>query len=406
MDVTVVCTSFLAPFADSDDMDVYQVGFNTMVERLRTHLRAEVTVSRFQEGAARDYLHDLVDISPNHAIPGWTMLMQAVYSSNPTETIMWILQQLKPDIECRTHSGMTALIIAARHGKWNVVAALLRAGADVNGRSNDGRTPLHYAVESKNGDDNGCKTIEVLLSAGADVNALGSDVLCSPLYLACLTHSSLDGSSKELEILLLLNNGADPNLKAADTTSPLHQLCFTDNLDIQVVNMLIRSGADPHAVERIDGFIPMHMAFDDDNAIEILSEMDVYGMIDFSFPDSTGNTFLHNFDGDGIKFRFILDKGCKPDIPNMEGETPLHCLSRYADPPFQAHSTWAALLLLRAGVNMKTRNYAGQTARQIAYIAENFNVVELLDREVCQPRHRFPLLECTPLKICEIDFCN
>lgn len=50
------------------------------------------------------------------------------------------------DIDLRNEDGSTALHKAAAYGDSDVVRRLLAAGADVNARDNDGRTPLHLAV--------------------------------------------------------------------------------------------------------------------------------------------------------------------------------------------------------------------------------------------------------------------
>jgi len=66
-------------------------------------------------------------------------------------------------------SGSTALRLAAMHGHNDVVAQLIRAGADVNVADNNGTTTLMWIAEldMKTGT---AQVIQTLLDNGADVN--------------------------------------------------------------------------------------------------------------------------------------------------------------------------------------------------------------------------------------------
>jgi cytohesin len=79
------------------------------------------------------------------------------------------------DDEPRNASGLTELHRAAYEGDPEWVAACIAGGMNVNARSNNGWTPLHWAV------DMGCvgrsedrvAIVQALVAAGADVDAVG-----------------------------------------------------------------------------------------------------------------------------------------------------------------------------------------------------------------------------------------
>ena len=79
------------------------------------------------------------------------------------------------------------------------VLKLLKAGANVNAKTSNGRTPLHFAVQS----NPTLALLEVLIKAGADVNAKTADGW-TPLHFA--TQSNLTPAVLEV----LIKAGADP----------------------------------------------------------------------------------------------------------------------------------------------------------------------------------------------------
>jgi len=51
------------------------------------------------------------------------------------------------DVNARDNDGRTPLVRAAWYGHPDIVAALLKAGADVDARNNDGKTALMWAAD-------------------------------------------------------------------------------------------------------------------------------------------------------------------------------------------------------------------------------------------------------------------
>lgn len=93
-------------------------------------------------------------------------------------------------------------------------------------------------------------------------------------------------SEKQFEMInLLLEEGANPNIKNEDGITPLHLACWTKN-----ANILLKNGADINSI------------------------------------DNSGNTPLHILAGDGEErtdvIKFLVMKGANIGIKNNKGETP------------------------------------------------------------------------------------
>jgi uncharacterized protein len=110
------------------------------------------------------------------------------------------LQREPGAVGAYSHDGWTALHLAAFFGHREVAALLLDRGADVNARSRNTRfarenTPLHAAAANRQ-----VAVAELLVARGADVNARDGSGF-TPLALAA-------NSRSDLLMLLLMENGA------------------------------------------------------------------------------------------------------------------------------------------------------------------------------------------------------
>lgn len=160
--------------------------------------------------------------------------------------------------------GKSLLHMAVRKQRWKFVQALLRAGADVNVRDTDRRTPLHVAAEKNN-------TTIINMLAEADANLEAADRSNRTAFLrACqlgkaeaaqalrnkgadIFATDMSGwggihlaavSDKHTDILPVLTMmGLDINRRDDISWTPLHWVAETGSAEMALA--LLKEGADP-----------------------------------------------------------------------------------------------------------------------------------------------------------------
>jgi ankyrin repeat protein len=214
--------------------------------------------------------------------------------------------------------GLTPLVFAAREGDVESAKALLDAGADVNQTTEYGWTPLLTATNNRH-----YRLGAFLIDWGADVNRANKGSW-TPLYLAT-DNRNIEGGDypvpkadmDSLEyIKLLLDHGANPNLRARDNT--LTRTIFT-------MQWFFEAGATP--------FVRAAQSSD----VDLLKLLLAYGA-DPKIPTEYGDTALTAAAGigwvEGVTYewskqanfdaiKLLLDLGLDPNGANKDGRTPL-----------------------------------------------------------------------------------
>ncbi len=207
---------------------------------------------------------------------------------------------------------------AAQSGNLNGARALLAAGASVNDRGPNGRTPLvHCALivpnirhrERRQPTNPPAELIDLLAAHGADVNAQGNDGWTA-LMLASEV-GDLDA------ILALLRPGADPNLQASDGRTALmcaamhgynpNRAYPASKVDgSKVLRALIRHGADLEKTLQ-DGRTALMIAAREDRffAVRALAKAGA----DVNARDAQGRTVL--------MYAAMIDAKCVPMPQNI-----------------------------------------------------------------------------------------
>lgn len=136
------------------------------------------------------------------------------------------------------HSAIAALPELVESGDRAAAIEAIEQGADVNERSVDGTTALHWAVYQRD-----LPFMQSLIDAGADVS-VANEYGATPLSTAAL-------DADPSVVRLLLEAGADANARNADNETAL--MLATRAGNVEAVRVLIEHGADVNAAEHLAG---------------------------------------------------------------------------------------------------------------------------------------------------------
>ena len=214
--------------------------------------------------------------------------------------------------------GLTPLTFAAREGDIESAKYLLDAGADINQTTEYGWTALLTATNNRH-----YKLGAFLMSRGANPS-LANKGGWTPLYLAT-DNRNIEGGDypvpkpdmDHLEYIhMLLDHGADPDLRARDNT--LTRTIFTmqwfyeagctpfvraaQSSDTELMQLLLDYGADPFLIT--------------DNGDSALTAASGIGWVE-------GVTYERSVKENAAAIRMLLDLGLDPNGANKEGRVPL-----------------------------------------------------------------------------------
>ena len=306
---------------------------------------------------------------------------------NDVRSIVALVEQHGMDVNSRDKKGDCAIHTAVKQGKVKAVAALIKIGAQVNNRDAKGMTPLHNAA--RGGFESGygtnefvcakyCKIIQILLEAGADINALCSRYNNTALHKSCM-------HAQPMLSLLLLRYGAESDISNAQGDTPLLKAVRWDCNDV-VVAMLLCGGANLYTVNSVNN-TPFYSAFIPNHTSMVTTIMSYGQNIDFTYPDCHGNTCLHYAVnhalvglGNDIRVLKAIDR------VNNAGFTALHHIATAGIEYGMKNEGGCRAIkrLFEYGASMHTPNNAGLTVRDSATLLNLTDVLEVLDERQVQ----------------------
>ena len=290
----------------------------------------------------------------------------------------------KVRLNAKTWAGMTPLHLAAMN---NDVAGIHRYAKKINPNQGAARdaSPLAYAAENNN-----VAAMQALLKHGARVdnqNPLikAGHYLTHPTYtqltrentpLHCATASGATDAAK-----LLLQHGANPNLKDPQGRTPMHHAAISGNAAL-VQNLLEKGGklSDNDAGEN-----PAMIAAQQGNHEALEAMLDSKRSFNVNAKDQSGKTILHHLTEQG-QSRLVekLLKNPKIDInaKDKQGKTPLHNTVENND-----QKSMDALLSQRK-INPSPRDKMGRSPLHLAAAAGNKEATAKLLRRGANPKLR------------------
>ena len=216
---------------------------------------------------------------------GWLTPLMFAARENDLESAR-VLVKAGADINAQSGDGKDALSLAFFDGSYDVAEFLIDSHANVNQKDAQRFTPLFWAVDRRNMETapnfpwmetrDPLPLIKKLLDAGANPNALinstprarmreGSPRL---VYATVLTRAALAG---DVELArLLLAHGADPNIISKDRETVLMAACGTGFINgyhrqrspaerLELVKLLVELGGDVNAADNY-GITPLMVA--------------------------------------------------------------------------------------------------------------------------------------------------
>jgi ankyrin repeat protein len=210
------------------------------------------------------------------------------------------------DIDGESEEGATPLIFAVANNRLSSVKTLLAHNPDVNTMTSNYETALIISVKNQY-----AEIAEALIRGGADID-LADKFGATPLHYA-----SLIGSFTMADLLLYYE--ADCNKKSNDGTTPLMAAIYSGYAD--VTDLLFQSGANLEARDNA-GFTPLLIAAQNGDTLImkllIKEGVDIYEKNNYNY-----NALALAIESDQKPaVELLLEKGDKWTSPEKEGVNP------------------------------------------------------------------------------------
>ncbi|XP_063924549.1 putative ankyrin repeat protein RF_0381 [Zophobas morio] len=311
-------------------------------------------------------------------IEGVTRLHHACEYNNYATAKVLLDNEARIDILDSKYQNALHYALLNEGSHKDIIDLLAQSGVDVNGKDENGTTPIHRA-----GAKGDITDLELILKNRGELTLLdnkGRNVL----------HYAASRCTEDVPVVLfLIRNGLSINSRDKNKKTPLHKACHCGNF--LVAETLLKEGAQLDSVD-INNENALHYAasnifnpFDTIKIMRLLLERGININAqnnEGATPDINNENALHYAASnifnpfDTIKImRLLLERGININAQNNEGATPLHLACKYVNEEFVEE-------LLKNGVDVdvfdnnkeNALHYAMKTATE-----ESFVEVLLLD---------------------------
>jgi len=236
------------------------------------------------------------------------------------------------------------LCTVVKTDQCEITEILIKSGADVNYVDKTGKFPLYHAYENKK-----ISQMKILLAHGADINKIYKDY---PI----LNHECSASKSNHEILKMLMDNGADPNIKpvAEFDSHALMKLVLKEDIDNvsillsypgtdinlqdnngrtsfwiacvgcsgELVMLLVNKGADPN-IQPNDDKCSALMKSITSGKFSVASVLISRDDVKLNLQDSQGNTALHRAckENAGTIIYQLLIRGADQTLTNKDGKT-------------------------------------------------------------------------------------
>ncbi|XP_046560779.1 putative ankyrin repeat protein RF_0381 [Haliotis rubra] len=310
-----------------------------------------------------------------------------------------ILTQNIVDVNSNDGEKTTPLLLAAYHGKRDVLVLLIEKGAYISAVDHESKNILHLSctgghvdtvkyvlnqsiVDINSKDDEAMTPVmlaaslgkrevfDILLKNGADLSVVdkgGDNIL----------YSAIRGGNGKIVNYILIQNIVDINSKYSDGMTPVQLAAYYGQKE--AFEILVKKGADLSAVDESgDNILHLACVGKDEEIMKHVLRLDI---LDINCRDTDGSTPLLlaiEYNARGV-FDVLLESGADPSVVNRDGDNVLHLACLRGDEEMVKH-----VLKLHI-VDINSRGSNRMTPLLLAAEYNTCNVFELLRESGADP---------------------
>ncbi|XP_070579690.1 SH3 and multiple ankyrin repeat domains protein 2-like [Ptychodera flava] len=205
--------------------------------------------------------------------------------------------------------------------------------------------------------------VNKMLEKGLDPNYHDENTGETPLTSAAVLHNG------GRVVLALVNGGAHLDFRSADGLTPLHKAARTANFS--VLKTFLDLGASPNYKDS-KGLTPLYHAVSNTGSTDCIQIL-LHERSDINIADDQGWREIHQAcrHGKVQHLEHLLYYGVDMNVQNTAGNTALHICALY-------NQESCARVLLFRGASKEIKNYANQLPFQVAIVACNFELAEMI----------------------------